>query len=132
MATQTAEPFVINEGTTAELHFQIEDEAGEALASAVLSGLYLSIYTSRGGTFLNSRDNINVLGPGNTGQNNVVIESDGSCILYLQPDDNSIVSGLATEEHDVFLEWSWNPGDGNGLRYGSKEIRLHVCNMPKV
>lgn len=132
MPTLTTMPFELLEGTTAIITWTFQDENDAAINNSALQTATLTLYDHSTGTIINTRDDDDILGGGKTGANNVVIAS-GVATWYVQSVDNTIISpAIAYELHIALVEWSWDPGDGNGVRQGKKEISILVTNLNLV
>lgn len=131
MPTQTGQPFNIIEETSAELSWQFRDQNNAVVDNGALQTVTLTLY-SIGGDPINGRDKQDILGASKTGANDVVITSQGAATWYMQPEDNAIVEGDSLEDHMALIEWSWNPGDGFGVRQGKQQIRIDVQNFARV
>ena len=90
MATQTSQPFEVDEEETAIYGTTIQDEDGNGIAAASLDALTLTLYL-RGAptTIINSRDGQDVLNA-----NNVTVSAAGVLEWTMQPADNEIQTTL--------------------------------------
>lgn len=130
MPTQTTLPFVFLEETTAEVSWTFEDENAAAIANAALQTATITLYDVVSQTIINSRNDQDILGGSKTGNNNVVIAS-GVATWYVQALDNAIITS-GVEDHVALIKWSWDPGDGNGVRQGKHEIPIAVTDLNMV
>lgn len=132
MPTQASQPFTVVEETSAEISWQFRDEDNASIENTSLQSVTLTLYSIGGNTIINGRDDQDILGVGKTGANDVVITGQGAATWYMQPADNMIVDGDTLEDHMALIEWSWNPGDGFGVRQGKQQIRINVQNFVRV
>lgn len=136
MAEQTTQPFEVNEGDTAQAGWSFLDYDDAAIQASDLSTATLILYNLSDATIINSRNGDDILGGTKTGDNDVVITAGGVATWYMQTEDNPIVDTDIPmhhyEEHVALITWTWDPGDGNGVRTKHYEIRIQVKQLLKV
>lgn len=131
MPTQTAQPFEVKERVSAEISWVFVNTSGIAIQDPALLTATLTLYDSNSDIIVNSRDVQDILGLDKSGNNDVLIV-DGEATWYVQPEDNAIVAGGDFELHIALIQWTWDPGDGFGIREERQEIRILVENMNHV
>jgi hypothetical protein len=132
MPTQSVQPFEIIEEVTAEISWTFSDPDGNPIQNPALLTATITLYDVDSDTIINNRSDQDILGLDKTGNNNVEIVN-GVATWYLQSDDNILITTHAAFElHIALIEWTWNPGDGNGVRQGRQEIKILVENLNHV
>lgn len=126
MSTQTTQPFVVLERTTAVYSATIKDEGGVAIPASSLSALTLTLYAQESGSIINTRDGQDILNA-----NDVTVDEDGLLTWVMQPADNAMSSTTEAglERHVALFEWSYGP---LGAYAGKQEVLIHVRNLQKV
>lgn len=132
MPTLTTQPFDIYEKSTAEFSWDFQDNDGNAVNSAALLSVALTLYDTGTNQIINNRESQDILGMGNGGANNVSIMNSGSATWYMQPEDNPIIAAQTYEDHVALVEWSWNPGDGHGVRQGKDRHCFRIIDLNYV
>jgi len=134
MGIFTSEPFKLNEDCTATFTMYITDDNGNALPGTSLQSLTCWNYVQNSPTeFVNERDGQDILGPSKTGQNNFEIDGNGLITWYIQRADTEIRLQTSTSEvHILLLQWTWDPGDGRGIRACNREIEFHIANVEQL
>ena len=101
----------VNKGTTCRISGTFISDDGTTLTSNP-DTIVATLYELSSGTVINSRDQQNVLNV-NGGTCN-----SGVFVLFLGASDNVILnSGRLSENHRLFLEWTYNNGTRNGNAY---------------
>lgn len=115
----------VAEKTTKQITGVIQDEAGNALGSTVLTALTLTLYPkATPATKINARDQQNVLNA-----NGVTVDASGNLVWTATPLDNVVVNTALTEEqHIALFEYTW----AAGAKGGKHLIEFTVTNLPTV
>lgn len=133
MATQTTLPFMCAERSSRLITWQFQQPDGTALDNDALETLTVTLYDVTSDMVLNGRETQDILGVAKSGQNNFTLDGTGNVIWYMQPDDNAVLDATRRyEAHIALFEWSWDPGDGNGVREDRTEIPILVKNLHLV
>lgn len=105
---------VVNEKSTAVVSITFKDEDG---ANAIPSTATYTLYDLASGGIINSVSGVSVPGTG-------AVRS-----ITLDAEDNAMVdTNLATEEHRLYIIYTYGPG---GAKTGSVEVQIIVVNMEK-
>ena len=136
MPVQTTLPFILNEHTSRVIAWQFQDADATGVNNNALLSVTLTLYDLETDAIINSRNAQDVLGGSHTGQNNVTIDTSGNAIWYMQPEDNDIIGTSIPEggyeTHIALFVWTWDPGDGEGVRENNMEVSLLVKNLHRI
>lgn len=109
----------IDSGASANIQGTLVDLTKTAISSVLT--LTLTLFDEATSTIINSRNADDVSGDFNA----------GAIAIELDPLDNIIVDNTlaanAIEYHIARIAWTWN--DGDGTRYGTKEVRIAVRKL---
>jgi hypothetical protein len=123
MATQTIQPFRVNQATSAQYACVLVDDTGAVVAASALTTLTLTLTDDATGTALNGRTNQNVLNA-----NNVTVDSSGNVVWSIQPADNVIVGTRELEAHTALWTATWS----SGTKSLTHEVAVLVTNLAGV
>lgn len=115
--------FTVTERTSARYTGTLKDETGATVAGSALTTATLTLFDTKTGTILNTRNAQNVLNA-----NDVTISEAGALVWLMAPADNSIVTDtLPAEGHRAVFSFTW--GAGKRLVH---EVQISVRNIQMV
>lgn len=125
--SQTKEPFVVKQSSSATWTGYIYDASGSAIASADIASMTMTLYDKSSGTIINSRNGQDILNA-----NNVTVHATSGLVTWeLQPADNIIESTTLeerkSEEHIALVIVTYDT-----TKKLIFEIAINVVNTEKV
>lgn len=124
-AVISTDEYDVQERQSGQVSFTLKDETGAAVASAAMSTMTLTLYNTRTGTILNSREAQNVLNA-----NNVTMHATSGLVTWtMQPADNAIEQpGRDFEVHIGLFRMTW----ASGAKEFAHRVKLNVYNIGKM
>ena len=116
----------IPEGSSFTISFDVQDDAGAAIAGTSLDSCELTLYNDRDGEVINSREDLDIL----NANNGAVDGSGNGSWLGVAADSPIEQATLAEEDHTAQITWKWTPGSVQ--KTGRALVRLRVVNLEQV